>query len=31
VSSARTKGLAGIVIGALGLVVAAFALLRKRA
>lgn len=31
VSSARTIGIVGIVVGALGLVVAAFALLRKRA
>jgi len=31
VSSARTLSIGGIVIGALGLVVAAFALLRKRA
>ena len=31
VSSARTMGIVGIVVGALGLVVAAFALLRKRA
>lgn len=31
VSSARTMGIVGIVVGALGLVVAAFALVRKRA
>jgi len=31
VSSARTFGIVGIVIGVLGLVVAAFALLRRRA
>jgi len=31
VSSARTMGIVGMVVGALGLAVAAFALLRKRA